>query len=108
MDGVAETGGTMVINKVLDGETLTISLEGRLDTLTSPDLEKVLQENLNGAETLVFDFEKLEYISSSGLRVLLFAHKQMFSKGGMVVKNVNETVSEVFEVTGFTDLLSIE
>lgn len=98
----------MVINKVLDGETLTISLEGRLDTLTSPDLEKVLQDNLNEADKLIFDFEKLEYISSSGLRVLLFAHKQMISKGGMVVKNVNETVCEVFEVTGFTDLLCIE
>ncbi|MCQ2536154.1 MAG: STAS domain-containing protein [Lachnospiraceae bacterium] len=98
----------MDIKKALDGENLTISLTGRLDTLTSPELEKELQESLSGVKNLVFDFADLEYISSAGLRVLLSAHKQMFNNGNMVVKNINETVSEVFEVTGFSDVLNIE
>lgn len=98
----------MVINKELDGEKLTISLEGRLDTLTSPELENVLKENMDGIVDLVFDLEKLEYIASAGLRVLLYAHKAMRSQGTMVIRNVNSAVSEVFEITGFTDILNIE
>ena len=98
----------MTINKTVNGNTLTIALEGRLDTTTSPDLEKELKDTLGGADQLVMDFSKLDYISSAGLRVLLSAHKAMSSKGGMKVTNVNDIVQEVFEVTGFSDILTIE
>lgn len=98
----------MIITKELNGTTLEIALEGRLDTVTAPDLEAELNKSLDGAESLVLDFSKLEYISSAGLRVLLSAHKAMSGKGGMKVKNVNEIVKEVFEVTGFSDILTIE
>ena len=91
-----------------NGKTLEISLEGRLDTLTAPELEKELKASLDGAESLILDFGGLEYISSAGLRVLLSAHKQMLGKGGMKVKNANEIVREVFDVTGFGDILTIE
>ena len=76
--------------------------------MTAPDLESVLKESLDSAETLVFDLSKLDYISSAGLRVLLSAHKIMSAKGGMKVTHVNEIVQEVFEVTGFSDILTIE
>ena len=98
----------MTINKNLNGSALEIALEGRLDTMTAPELEAELSKSMPGAETLVFDFSKLEYISSAGLRVLISAHKAMSAKGGMIVKNVNEIVQEVFEVTGFSDILNIE
>ena len=98
----------MKINKTNEGEKLTISIEGRLDTTTSPELSKELDSSLEGVTQLVFDLEKLDYISSSGLRVLLSAQKAMNGKGTMVVKNVSEMVMEVFEITGFTDILSIE
>ena len=98
----------MTISKKMNGTTLEIALEGRLDTMTSPELEAELKSDMNGAESLVLDFSKLDYISSAGLRVLLSAHKAMSSKGGMIVKNVNEIVGEVFEVTGFADILTIE
>ena len=98
----------MTINKTLNGTALEIALEGRLDTVTAPDLESVLKESLDSAETLVFDLSKLDYISSAGLRVLLSAHKIMSAKGGMKVTHVNEIVQEVFEVTGFSDILTIE
>lgn len=98
----------MVINKELDGDKLAISLEGRLDTLTAPELEKELKDNLADVKNLVVDFKNLEYISSAGLRVLLFAHKQMLNQGSMVIRNVSESVMEVFDVTGFSDLLNIE
>ena len=97
----------MTINKEQQGSTLTIALAGRLDTTTSPELEKELKASLDGVDSLVLDFSNLDYISSAGLRVLLAAHKQMSAKGGMTVKNVNEIVSEVFEVTGFADILNI-
>ena len=97
----------MTINKTLNGTALEIALEGRLDTVTAPDLESVLKESLDSAETLVFDLSKLDYISSAGLRVLLYAHKMMGGKGGMKVTHVNEIVAEVFEVTGFSDILNI-
>ncbi|MBO5536266.1 MAG: STAS domain-containing protein [Clostridia bacterium] len=98
----------MTINKSENGSAMTISLEGRLDTTTSPALEKELNEVLPKINELVFDFSKLEYISSAGLRVLLTAHKAMSRKGGMKVTNVNEIVQEVFDVTGFSDILTIE
>ena len=98
----------MTITKNMNGTTLEIALEGRLDTMTAPELEAELKESMNGAESLVLDFSKLEYISSAGLRVLLSAHKAMSGKGGMKVTNVNEIVREVFEVTGFADILTIE
>lgn len=97
----------MTINKTLDGSALTIALEGRLDTTTAPELEAELKTSLPAAEKLTMDLAKLEYISSAGLRVLLSAHKTMSAKGGMTVTNVNEIVSEVFEVTGFSDILNI-
>lgn len=98
----------MTITKKQDGSKLVIALEGRLDTTTSPALEAELKEALAGLTELVFDFEKLEYISSAGLRVLLGTQKIMNKQGSMVVRNVSEVVAEVFEVTGFTDILTIE
>ena len=98
----------MNINKKLNGKNMEIALEGRLDTLTAPELEAELGKALNDADSLTFDFEKLEYISSAGLRVLLAAHKTMAKKGGMKVTRVNDIVREVFEVTGFSDILTIE
>ena len=98
----------MTISKNLNGSILSVALEGRLDTTTAPELEKALKESMDGATELVLDFSKLDYISSAGLRVLLSAHKAMAGKGGMKVTKVNEIVSEVFEVTGFADILTIE
>jgi anti-sigma B factor antagonist len=97
----------MTIEKKMNGNELVIALEGRLDTMTSPELEAELNQSLAGADSLTLDFSKLEYISSAGLRVLLSAHKAMSAKGGMKVTNVNEIVQEVFEVTGFADILNI-
>ena len=97
------------INKQAEGEKLTFSLEGRLDTITAPEFEKAIKESIEGTKELVMDFEKLEYISSAGLRVLLTAQKYMNStNGSMKVTNINETVREIFEVTGFTDILTLE
>ena len=98
----------MNITKNQNGTALEIALEGRLDTMTAPELEAELNNSLQNADSLTLDFSKLEYISSAGLRVLLSAHKAMSSKGGMKVTNVNEIVREVFEVTGFADILTIE
>ena len=97
----------MKIDKNLDGNILTIALEGRLDTNTSPELEKELT-SLDGIEKLVFDFEKLEYISSAGLRIVLSLQKIMNNQGIMVIKNVRPEVQEVFDITGFSDILTIE
>ena len=90
----------------LNGATMTIALEGRLDTMTAPDLELELK-NLNNVNSLIMDFRKLDYISSAGLRVLLSAHKNMQQKDGVKIIHVNELVNEVFEVTGFSDILTI-
>ena len=98
----------MTITKELKGTALEIALEGRLDTMTAPELEKELNQDLGTAESLTMDFSKLDYISSAGLRVLLSAHKLMIGKGGMKITNVNEIVQEVFDVTGFADILTIE
>lgn len=96
------------VSKNIANEKALVKLEGRLDTVTAPDLEKELKEVLDGASELVMDFENLEYISSAGLRVLLATQKVMGRKGGMKVINVNETIMEIFEVTGFSDILTIE
>lgn len=96
----------MNIVKELEGTTLTVKLEGRLDTLTAPELEEDMQGSLEGVTDLVVDLEALEYVSSAGLRVLLRLMKQM--KQQMVIRNVSELVSEVFEVTGFSDIFTIE
>ncbi|MBR2700017.1 MAG: STAS domain-containing protein [Clostridia bacterium] len=98
----------MKIDKKLEGSTLTLALEGRLDTTTAPELEQVIKAELDEADALVLDFGKLDYISSAGLRVLLSAHKAMSKKGGMKMTHVNEMVMEVFEVTGFSDILTVE
>ena len=98
----------MTITKEQNGTALKIALEGRLDTMTAPELEAELNQSLGGADSLTLDFSKLDYISSAGLRVLLSAHKAMIAKGGMTITNVNEVVQEVIEVTGFADILTIE
>ena len=96
------------INKTIENGEVTFRLEGRLDTTSAPVLEAEVKNSLDGAKSLIMDFEKVEYISSAGLRVLLSAHKTMSPKGGMKVKNVNEIVREVLDVTGFSDILTIE
>ena len=96
------------ITKNIDGKELTFSLEGRLDTTTSPDLENEVKENIEGVESLILDIEGLEYISSAGLRVLLMAQKIMNDQGSMVVKNASEEVKEIFDITGFCDILTLE
>ena len=97
----------MTIQKKQNGNTLEVAVEGRLDTMTAPELEAELKASMDGADKLVLDFGKLDYISSAGLRVLLSAHKAMSAKGGMKVTHVNEVVQEVFDVTGFCDILTI-
>ena len=98
----------MTIDKQLNGSELTLSLTGRLDTTTAPELETVIKENIGGVTNLVMDFAGLEYLSSAGLRVILSAQKTMNKQGEMVIRNVNETINEVFEITGFIDILTIE
>ncbi len=98
----------MDILKKADGSQLTIELVGRLDTTTAPQLEGELNSSLSGVTDLVFDFAQLEYISSAGLRVLLSAQKTMNKQGSMVIHNVNDDIMEVFEITGFSDILTIE
>ncbi len=98
----------MNIVKTQNNQSLTIALEGRLDTTTAPQLEAELKSCLSGVEALVMDMEKLDYISSAGLRVLLAAQKQMAKQGEMKVIHVSESIMEIFEVTGFSDILTIE
>ena len=97
----------LTIHKTIDGASACYGLEGRLDTITSPELEKALKEHLDGLEALVLDFAALEYISSAGLRVLLSTQKVMSRQGEMKLVNVNDTIMEIFEVTGFSDILTI-
>ncbi|MEE1200270.1 MAG: STAS domain-containing protein [Christensenellales bacterium] len=97
----------MNISKVQEGTSLRITLEGRLDTTTAPQLENVFKESLSNITSLVLDFSALSYISSAGLRVILSAIKIMKKQGSMVVQNVNQTVMEVFDITGFSDMLDI-
>ncbi len=98
----------MDIKKEQNGKELTIFIIGRLDTTTAPQLEAELKLCINGVEKLILDLSELEYLSSAGLRVLLSAQKVMNKQGEMVVRNVNETINEIFEVTGFIDILTIE
>ena len=98
----------MTITKEQNGQELSIALAGRLDTTTSPELEGELKGSLDGITSLTIDLAALDYISSAGLRVLLSAQKTMNKQGSMVVKNVSEEIMEVFEVTGFSDILTIE
>ena len=98
----------MTIEKKLNGTEMTVTIVGRLDTTTAPQLEAEFKQNINGVEKLVLDFAALEYLSSAGLRVLLAAQKVMNKQGEMIIKNVNETINEIFEVTGFIDILTIE
>ncbi|MBP5291057.1 MAG: STAS domain-containing protein [Lachnospiraceae bacterium] len=96
------------INKTIENSAMTIALEGRLDTITSMELEQSIKESLEDIQELTLDLEKLDYISSAGLRVLLSTQKVMNEKGSMKVIHVNDVVMEIFEVTGFTDILTIE
>ena len=98
----------MTIEKNLNGSELNITITGRLDTTTAPQLEAELKQCYAGVDKLVLDFAALEYLSSAGLRVLLQAQKTMNKQGEMIIKNVNETIHEIFEVTGFIDILTIE
>ena len=99
----------MNITATENGKELIIALEGRLDTTSAPELEKELGVKLDGVDSLILEFEKLRYLSSAGLRVLLAAQKKMNAqKGSMVIKHVNEMIMEVFEVTGFLDILTVE
>ena len=104
----AEGDMDMTIEKTLNASELTVAVGGRLDTGTAPGLEAELKASLDGVESLVLDFGGLDYLSSAGLRVLLAAQKTMNRQGRMLVRNVNETVAEIFEVTGFCDILTIE
>ena len=98
----------MTITKTRDGGRLDLALEGRLDTATAPQLEQTLKQELPDVTALTLDFSKLEYLSSAGLRVLLGAQKAMNRQGTMTLRNVNETIMDIFEVTGFADILTIE
>ena len=98
----------MNINKNLAGQTLTIAVDGRVDTLTAPELDAEIQGKLDGISELVFDFQNLDYISSAGLRILLSAQKVMNKQGRMVIRNAKSEVKEIFEVTGFNDILTLE
>ena len=98
----------MTIEKTLNGSELTLALNGRLDTINAPRLEAELKSSLHSVDHLVLDFAELAYLSSAGLRVLLAAQKIMNKQGDMVVRNVNETIAEIFDVTGFCDILTIE
>ena len=98
----------MEIKKCKNENELNLVIEGRLDTTTAPQLEAELKQDIDGVEMLVLDFAALEYLSSAGLRVLLAAQKVMNRQGKMIIRNVNETINEIFEVTGFIDILTIE
>ena len=98
----------MTINKTLNEKELVIEIEGRLDTTTAPELENELKSSLDGIEILIMNLEKLEYISSAGIRVILTTQKTMSKQGKLIIKNVNESIMEVFDITGMTYLLTIE
>lgn len=98
----------MKITKTVNGSDLSIALEGKLDTTTAPELDQFFKESLEGITNLVIDMEKLDYISSAGLRTLLVAQKNMNKQGSMKIRNVNELIMEVFNITGFVDILTIE
>ena len=96
------------ITKNIENQKAVLALKGKLDTTTAPELDKTINKIISDIKELVFDFADLEYISSAGLRVLLSAQKAMNARGEMKLKNVGETVMEIFDVTGFSDILTIE
>lgn len=98
----------MEIKKVLDGTTLTVNISGRLDASNAQVLTNDLNSSLNGVKTLIFDFNGLKYVASAGLRVFLTAQKRMNKQGSMTIRNVEDSVMEVLEMTGFADLMNIE
>ena len=98
----------MTIEKTTENEKVTLTVSGRLDTTTAPELEAALDEVLENTKELIFNLENLEYISSAGLRVILKAHKSMNTKGSMKLTGVNDSIMEVFDITGFLDILTIE
>ncbi len=96
------------IEKAYDDSVLTVKLDGKLDTVSSPELAAALEGEAEKADKIIFDMESLKYISSAGLRLVLSLHKKMSGKGGLIIKNLNETNMEIFEFTGFSDILNIE
>ena len=98
----------MTINVNKDGEKLVLSPEGRIDTVTAPEFSKAIDDNILGIKDLTIDFEKLEYISSAGLRVLLTTQKSMSKVGSMKLIHVSDVIMDVFNITGFVDILTIE
>ena len=98
----------MQITKTVENDNLTLSLEGRLDTLTAPQLEAEVNGKLDGVKTLVFDFQNLAYVSSEGLRILFMAQKIMNKQGKMIVRNANADIKDIFTVTGFSNILTLE
>lgn len=98
----------MTIEKTIQGTAAVLKIAGRLDTTTAPELEAVVDSSIAGVQELVLDCGALEYISSAGLRVILKAQKQMNAQGSMKLTNVNDTIMEVFDITGFADILTIE
>ena len=98
----------MDILKTREDDVLKVELVGRLDTITGPELESNLMDELEGVSELILDFEKLDYVSSAGLRVLLVLQKKMNKQGSMVIRNASESIIEVFDITGFIDILTIE
>ena len=98
----------MTITPIKQDDTLTLALEGRLDTVSAPELEEVLSSSLSGITHLVFDLSKLEYLSSAGLRLFLSAQKKMNVAGDMTVRGANSTIMDIFEITGFSGILTLE
>ena len=98
----------MKISKDLKDGNLILSIEGEINSFTAPELEEVLKSDLNGVKSLVFDFAKVEYLSSAGLRILLIAQKLMIKQGKMSLRHVNSSVMEVLDITGFSNVLEIE
>ena len=98
----------MNVTKTLENGILTVLLDGKMDTGTTPQVAEKIEADIENADKIILDMKELKYISSAGLRLLLSLHKKMSAKGGMVVKNVNETNMEIFDFTGFADILNIE
>lgn len=98
----------MTVEKITNGDSLTLKVDGRVDTTNAKEFEEIITNSLDGVKELIMDFESLEYISSAGLRVMLMAIKKMKKQGSMAVTNANEMVKEIFEVTGFSDLVEVE
>jgi len=98
----------MDINNTMEGKKLTIEIKGRLDTSTAPQLESNIKDNIENIEELIIDMKDLVYISSAGLRIILATQKYMNKQGNMIIKNVCEDIMEIFEVTGFSDILTIQ